>query len=56
VISHSATSKDWTTAAVASTFTGARKKDAETVLDSLAALGLVVSFSTGSDRSWRPAM
>lgn len=34
-------------------FKGAKRKDAESVLDALAALGLLSAYEAGADRRWR---
>jgi hypothetical protein len=45
----------WSVDRVAQTFKGARKKEIESVLDSLAALGLLIAFETPQGKRWRPA-
>lgn len=45
----------WSVDSAARLFTKARKKQLESVLDSLAALGLLVSFDTPQGRRWRSA-
>lgn len=46
-------SGDVTAADIARSFKGTRKKDLTSVLDSLAALGLVIAFDTPDGRRWR---
>lgn len=46
-------SSDWTVDQVAASFKGAKKTDVEDVLDSLTALGLLVTFETSGTRQWR---
>jgi len=48
-------SSAWTAAQVAASFTGAKAKDAEPVLDSLAALGLLVAYAAKDKRWWKAA-
>jgi hypothetical protein len=48
-------SSGWTAAQVAASFKGAKAKDAEQVLDSLAALGLLVAYEAGGKRTWKAA-
>jgi hypothetical protein len=43
----------WTIGRAAAAFKGSRKKEVESVLDSLAALGLLISFDTGEGKCWR---
>jgi hypothetical protein len=43
----------WTAEEAAKSFLGARKKDVEQVLDSLAAVGLLMAFDTPAGRRWR---
>jgi hypothetical protein len=38
---------------VTAAFTGARRKDVEAVLDSLASLGLLLTFEAAGGRRWR---
>jgi len=45
---------EWTVAGVAAAFKGAKKPDVEEVLDSLAALGILVAYETGDTRRWKP--
>lgn len=45
--------KTWDVEQMAQTFKGARRKEVEGVLDSLAALGLAVAFETPEGRRWR---
>lgn len=45
--------RTWDVEQVARTFKGARRKDVEGVLDSLAALGLAVAFDIPEGRRWR---
>lgn len=45
----------WTVAEVASAFKGAKATDVVEVLESLAALGLAVSYESGDQRRWRTA-
>ena len=47
--------KSWTAQAAAGAFRGARRKDVELILESLAALGLVVTFDAPDGRHWRAA-
>lgn len=44
---------EWTVAAVAAAFKGAKKADVEDVLDSLAALGIVAAYDTNGTRRWK---
>jgi hypothetical protein len=46
----------WSASAVARRFKGAREPDVVAVLDSLAALGLLVGFDTPDGRRWRVAL
>lgn len=46
---------EWTVDQVIAAFKGAKKKDAEDVLDSLAALGLLVKYDSNNTRTWRNA-
>lgn len=43
----------WSVDRVARAFKGARKKEIESVLDSLAALGILISFATAEGKRWR---
>ena len=43
----------WTIEQAASLFKGARRADVEAVLESLAALGVVLSYGDGTNRKWR---
>lgn len=43
----------WSVELASRQFKGARKKEIESVLDSLAALGLLISFETPQGRRWR---
>jgi hypothetical protein len=43
----------WSVDRVARAFKGARKKEVESVLDSLAALGILISFGTAEGKRWR---
>jgi uncharacterized Fe-S cluster protein YjdI len=45
----------WTVEQVAAGYKGARRDDVEDVLDSLAALGLVLAYETADGRRWRGA-
>jgi hypothetical protein len=45
----------WTAAQVAARFKGVSAKGVVAVLDSLAALGLVVTYEQGGERRWRAA-
>jgi hypothetical protein len=45
----------WTAKQAASAFKGAKPGDVEPVLESLAALGLLVSWSSGAERQWKAA-
>jgi hypothetical protein len=45
--------RTWDVEQVARTFKGARRKEVESVLDSLAALGLAVAFDAPEGRRWR---
>lgn len=47
------TSSPWTATQAAAAFKGAKAKDVEPVLDSLAALGLVLAYDTKDGRRWR---
>ncbi len=48
-----ASARSWGLDDVAAAFTGARRKDVETVLDSLASLGLLLTFEAAGGRRWR---
>jgi len=48
-------SSTWTAQQAASAFKGAKPHDVELVLESLAALGLLVSWSSGVERQWKAA-
>lgn len=45
----------WSVDEAARVFKGARKREVESVLDALAALGLVIAFQTDEGRRWRAA-
>lgn len=47
--------KSWTAQTAAGAFRGARRKDVEPILDSLAALGLLIAFDAPDGRHWRAA-
>jgi hypothetical protein len=44
----------WTLDRTAKSFKGAKRTQVQSILDSLAALGLIVTFGDGSNRQWRP--
>jgi len=46
----------WSATETARAFRGARTKDVEPVLDSLAAVGLLVAFDTAKGRRWQPSV
>ena len=45
----------WSVERAAKAFKRARKKEVESVLDSLAALGIVIAFDTPEGKRWRAA-
>ncbi|HEY5611623.1 MAG TPA: hypothetical protein VIL97_10470, partial [Thermoanaerobaculia bacterium] len=45
----------WSADAAAKAFKGARKKEIESILDSLAALGHLIAYETSSGRRWKSA-
>ncbi len=47
--------KVWSVDLAASAFKGARKREVESVLESLAALGILISFETAEGKRWRAA-
>ncbi len=47
--------KVWSVDLAASSFKGARKREVESVLESLAALGILISFETAEGKRWRAA-
>jgi hypothetical protein len=49
------TQSDWTLEQVIGSFKGSKRPDVEAVLDSLAALGLVVGFEQKGSRRWKDA-
>jgi hypothetical protein len=54
LLSASPLGEGWTATETARAFPGARKKDVEPVLDSLAAVGLLIAFDTPAGRRWQP--
>jgi hypothetical protein len=50
-----ASGQPWDLEAVSGAFTGAKRKDVEAVLDSLASLGLILAYDSATGRVWRAA-
>jgi hypothetical protein len=50
-----ASGQPWDLEAVTAAFAGAKRKDVEAVLDTLASLGLILAYATDSGRRWRAA-
>jgi hypothetical protein len=48
-----ASGQPWDLPTVTAAFTGARRKDVEAVLDSLASIGLILAYDSDSGRRWR---
>jgi hypothetical protein len=55
LVTTTAPAKSWTAQTAAGAFRGARRKDVEPILDSLAALGLLIAFDAPDGRHWRAA-
>jgi hypothetical protein len=55
LVTTTASAKSWTAQTAAGVFRGARRKDVEPILDSLAALGLLIAFDAPDGRHWRAA-
>jgi hypothetical protein len=50
------TAESWTLDRAARAFKGAKRTQVQSVLDSLAALGLLVTFGDGTERQWRASL